>query len=178
MSKVIRSKEDAIELLENFSIIEKAEYFRRMDEYVGSLYKWRDVEEASLESLAASAKRSKSSTTLGAVFVGCCAIGLFLHHFRIYEFDIGVEVLPAVLIICLAHEIESIRLAAELKRQVAERKRLERKIDATNIRCHKHYVFLGDAFDGDYLRVEIEDELPCATLRAMGVKGVLGTRQY
>ena len=40
MSKVIRSKEDAIELLENFSIIKKAEYFRRMDEYVGSLYKW------------------------------------------------------------------------------------------------------------------------------------------
>ena len=61
MSKVIRSKEDAIELLENFSIIEKAEYFRRMDEYVGSLYKWRDVEEASLESLAASAKGSSQT---------------------------------------------------------------------------------------------------------------------
>ena len=183
MSKVVHSKEDAIELLENFSIIEKAEYFRRMDEYVGLLYKWRDFKEASLESLAASAKRSKSTSTLGAVFVGCCAIGIFLHHFRIYEFDIGVEVLPAVLIIWLAYEIESMRLAAELKRQVAERKRLEREIDATNITCHKHYGFLedarlGDAFDGDYLRVEIEDELPCATLRAMGVKGVLGTRQY
>ena len=31
MSKVVHSKEDAIDLLENFSIIEKAEYFRRLD---------------------------------------------------------------------------------------------------------------------------------------------------
>ena len=91
--------------------------------------------------------------------------------------------LPVVLCVMLAREIESLSIATALKRLTAERKRLEREIDATNITCHKHYGFLrdaqlSDAFDGDYLRVGIADDLPLATLRAMGVKCVLGTRQY
>ena len=64
MSKVVHSKEDAIDLLENFSIIEKAEYFRRLDEYVGLLYEWRDINEASLESRAVSSTRKRKESTV------------------------------------------------------------------------------------------------------------------
>jgi len=183
MSKVVHSKEDAIDLLENFSIIEKAEYFRRLDEYVGLLYEWRDINEASLESRAVSSTRKRKESTVAGVIIGIFGIGVFLHYFGMYEFDIGVEVLPVVLIILIAHEMKSMNLATELKRLTRERKRLEREIDATNITCHNHHGFLGDArlsdaFDGEHLRRSIADELPLATLRAMGVKGVLGTRQY
>ena len=83
MSKVVHTKEDEIELLENFSIIEKAEYFRRMDEYVGFLQKWRDVNEASLESVAASATRKKKDSTVIGVIIGVFGIGVFLHYFGI-----------------------------------------------------------------------------------------------
>ena len=183
MSKVFHSKEDAIDLLENFSIIEKAEYFRRLDEYVGLLNKWRDINEASLESKAVSSMRKRKELTVAGVIIGILGIGVFLHYFGMYEFDIGVEVLSVVLIIWIAHEMESMNLVADLKRLTREKKRLEREIDATNITCHNLYGFLGDArlsdaFDGEHLRSGIVDELPLATLRAMGVKDVLGTRQY
>ena len=64
MNKVIHTKEDAIELLESFSIIEKAEYFRRIDECISLLQKWRDVNEALLEYFAASTMRKRMESTV------------------------------------------------------------------------------------------------------------------